>query len=248
MANRPHLLDISTIATTRDGVYNDGGALDGCALEIHVRSGGRSKRAYFRYNGTPFGEKRTERIALGSYDLGLNRLRRERVACEQFIEQGKSPKLHRSQQQERQRVATMTLREAVKEFYDYGHRVLWRVAETRELNDRIRRLYLEPADIMDYPLESIRAHHLDKLLEPYWNKQRGNSTRMRSLLHGTFQYKSTTSIIFDPTRPPGGRRHPSRDCLGRNHHRCPIPVRSMPTFPISSPIFAGHRTIGSRAI
>ena len=191
MANRPHLLDIGTIATASDGVHNDGGELDGCALEIHVRNDGKSKRAYFRYNGTPFGEKRTERIALGSYDPGLAHLRRERGACERLLEQGKSPKLHRAEGQEKRRTAGMTLRQAVAEFFEVGHDKLWKSPWTRKVNDRIRRLYLEPAELMDYPLENIRAHHVDKLLlGPKWNVQPGNATRMRSLLHGAFQRKS----------------------------------------------------------
>jgi len=54
MTNRPHLLTTSFIETAPDGVHNDGGAIEGCALEIHIRNGGKSKRAYYRYNGQPF--------------------------------------------------------------------------------------------------------------------------------------------------------------------------------------------------
>jgi integrase len=198
MANRPHLLDVSKIAAASDGVHNDGAALDGCALEIHVRNNGKSKRAYFRYNGSPFGEKRTERIPLASYDLGLPRLRRERVACEQLIEQGKSPKLYRAEEGEKQRLAGMTLREAVAEYFAWGHKVVWKSPHTRSLNDRIRRLYLEPAKIMDLPLDSIRAHHLLTLIEPKWNAQSGNGARMRSLLNGTFQQQIDSEAYAHP--------------------------------------------------
>jgi integrase len=232
MANRPYQLDASTIATAPDGVHNDGGALDGCALEIHVRNGGKSKRAYFRYNGTPFGERRTQRIPLGPYDLGLPRLRRERDACEQLIEQRKSPRLHRSEQQERQRAATMTLRDAVEEFYDYGYRVLWKSPETRKLNERIKRLYLDPAAIMDEPLDSIRPHHLDQgIIGPYWNKQTGNSARMRSLLHGTFQYQIDNDKYSRPNPASWRKTAPLTRLLGAQApsvpHRAP-PVTDIP--------------------
>src|SRR5437870_3614241 len=124
MANRPHLLDVDKIAAARKGALNDGGALKGCALEIHVRNNGRSKYGYFRYNGTQFDEKRTERIPLGPYELGLPYLRRERAACERLIEQGKSPKRLRSYEQERRRAANMTLRDGVAAFFVHGHAVL----------------------------------------------------------------------------------------------------------------------------
>jgi integrase len=193
MTNRPNLLDDSTILNADAGVLNDGGDRPGCALEIHVRqlrNGDKSRHGYFRYNGTPFGEKRPERLPLGSYEeLGLTRLRRERAACELLIDQGKSPKRLRSHDQERRKAAGMTLRQAVKEFFVYGHAGPWQSPETKELNDRTRKLHLEPADwIMDLPLESIAAKDLYKLIEPHW-KIGGVGTKMRSLLHGTFQYQ-----------------------------------------------------------
>jgi integrase len=206
MANRPHLLDVSKIAAARDGVHNDGGALAGCALEIHVRNGGKSKRAYFRYNGTPFGEKRTERIPLGSYDLGLPRLRRERVTCEQLIEQDKSPKRHRSEQQERQRAAAMTLRNALEEYWAYARRVLWS-PDVHQHNERIKRKHLEPMEIMDLPLDSIRAQHLDEAFGVKWATMSGTGPRIRSLLHSTFQYQiDKDNGVFRGPNPASWRK------------------------------------------
>jgi integrase len=186
MANRPHLLNVSAIAAARDGVYNDGGALPGCALEIHVRSGGKSKRAYFRYNGTPFGEKRTERLPLGSYDLGLPRLRSERVVCEQLIEQSKSPKRHLSDKKDRQRAEAMTLRDALEEFWAHASERLWS-PNVRVHNDQVRKKHLDPMKIMDLPLASIRAQHLDEEFGHKWRTMGGTGKEIRSLLHGTFQ-------------------------------------------------------------
>jgi integrase len=188
MANRPYLLDVNKIAAAADGVLNDGGELDGCALEIHIRNHGKSKRAYFRYNGTPFGEKRTERISLGSYDQGLPYLRRERGACEQLIAQGKSPKRYRVQDQEKRRAAGMTLREALEEFWKHASKKLW-CPGTRQHNDRTRKNYLEPMHIMEMPIDSIRAVHLEEAFGEKWAIMSGTGPRIRSLLHSTLQYQ-----------------------------------------------------------
>jgi hypothetical protein len=105
-------------------------------------------------------EKRTERIPLGSYDLGLAYLRRERVACEDLIEQGKSPKKHRDQQHEQK---LRTLRQAVREFFDWAGGTAdakparWKSQETRDINYQIKRLYLDPSKVMDYPLQKIEC-------------------------------------------------------------------------------------------
>jgi integrase len=201
MANRPYLLDVNKIAAAKDGVHKDGGELDGCALEIHIRNGGKSKRAYFRYNGTPFGEKRTERIPLGSYDQGFAYLRRERAACERLVEQGKSPRRHRSEQTEQRQSASRTLRQAIEEYFawaggDAEHEpALWNSPWTRKLNNQVKRRHFDNAAIMDLPVQSIRPHHLNALIGPYWRKKpgtpnalgRGNGIRMRSLLHSTFE-------------------------------------------------------------
>jgi len=202
MANRPYLLDVNKIATAADGVHNDGGELQGTALEIHIRNGGKSKRAYFRYNGRPFGEKRIERIALGSYDLGLPHLRRERSACEQLIEQGKSPKRHRAEKKERRQGASRTLRQAVDEFFawaggDAEHApALWNSPETRRHNYGVKKNYLDPSPIMDLPLQIIRPHHINVWIEQHWRKKKPKGRRnkdggpqvgmrIRSLLHST---------------------------------------------------------------
>src|SRR5262245_28016623 len=142
--NRPHQLDSDKIASATKGVLNDGGAVPGCALEIHVRNGGKSKRAYFRYPGTRFGEKRTERVPIGSYTIGLVQLRRERVTCEQLIEQDTSPKRYYRDQKERQHSARRTLRVAVQEFFVWAggggenEPALWKSPQTRRTNECIK--------------------------------------------------------------------------------------------------------------
>jgi integrase len=188
MTNRPHLLTTSFIETAPDGVHNDGGAIEGCALEIHIRNGGKSKRAYYRYNGTPFGESRTARVSLGSYDQGLAHLRRERVALEQLIEQGKSPKRHRGHQQKQRRAAGMTLRNAMDEFWTFAYRALWSPG-VRKYNDRVRRKHLEHLKIVGMPIEDIRAVHLEEAFGEKWRTMSGIGPRIRSLLHSTFQYQ-----------------------------------------------------------
>jgi integrase len=198
MANRPCLLDIPTIAAAGDGVLNDGGELPGCALEIHVRNGGKSKRAYFRYNGTPFGEKRTERLPLGSYELGLFDLRRERVACEQLIEQGKSPKRYRTDQQEKRRAATMTLRDALEEYWKVCKKT-W-APSSQEENDGLKRRHLDKLDIMDMPLDAIRAHHLAQAIGDKWSSTTSTGRHLRSLLHCVFQFQidKDDGVYFRP--------------------------------------------------
>jgi integrase len=205
MVNRLHVLDIATIAAAEDGVLNDGGALDGCVLEIHKRNGGKSKRAYFRYNGTPFGEKRTERLALGPYDLGLTHLRRMRVTCERLIEEGKSPRRYYDVEQEKQRTAGMTLRQAVAEHFEWAMRTVWNSPHSRSNNEDYRRLYLEPADIMNLPLDAIRVHHLDAFLAPFWKYHGGTGAHLRSLLHGAFQLQIDNEV-FTKSNPLAWRK------------------------------------------
>src|SRR5215510_1833502 len=123
-----HPLGLTDIAKAKASgkrvTLNFGSELAGCALEIQVRK--NSEIGYFRYNGTGFGEKRVERLRLGTVaELGLPELRRRRVACEQLIEEGTtSPKQHRSQQQKQVRqqhtLAKRTLRGAMDEFFAWA--------------------------------------------------------------------------------------------------------------------------------
>jgi hypothetical protein len=210
MVNRLHVLDIATIAAAEDGVLNDGGALDGCVLEIHKRNGGKSKRAYFRYNGTPFGEKRTERLALGPYDLGLTHLRRMRVTCERLIEEGKSPRRYYDVEQEKQRTAGMTLRQAVAEHFEWAMRTVWNSPHSRSNNEDYRRLYLEPADIMNLPLDAIRVHHLDPSWHPFGSTMAVPAHTCAVCCMAHFNCKSTTRFSPNRTRWRGAkpRRYP----------------------------------------
>jgi hypothetical protein len=210
--NQSNLLDMSTINAAADGVLKDGGEVDGCVLEIHIRNGGKSKHGYIRYNGTPFfGEKRTERIALGSLDQGLRQLRRERVACEDLILQGKSPKRFRGQQQEQRRAAGMTFADALEEFWPHGVKVLWNAA-TRKHNEGIRKNHLNPMPMMSMPLESIRAPHVEESMGEKWRTMSGVGPRMRSLIHSASNFRSTRTMVFiaDLIPRPGARPHRRR--------------------------------------
>ena len=121
MPTKPHLLTTTMIDAATKGILNDGGAVESCALEILTRNDGRSKRGYFRYPGTRFGERRTMRIPLGRYDdIGLIQLRRMRAALEQLFLDGKSPARHQKQLAEQRRAAGMTLGTAVDEFFQFA--------------------------------------------------------------------------------------------------------------------------------
>jgi len=187
---KQHLYKDQDIRTAPDGVHTvGGGTLPSTALEIHIRNGGKSKHGYFRYNGTPFGEKRTERIALGSYDQhGLTKLRHDCVACEKLIEQGRSPKQHLEREKERLRKAGMTLRQAMDEFYEHGRRKLWNDG-TCKYNERVRRKHIEPVQLMDWPIETIRAVDIDEAFGKIWRATTGLGPRVRSLLCSTFQFQ-----------------------------------------------------------
>jgi integrase len=231
MATRPHLLDLGTIAAvTKRCVLNDGGALEGCALEIHVRNDGKSKQAYFRYNGTPFGEKRVERLLLGSLDLGLPHLRRERVACEDLVRRGESPKHHRARDQEQRRAAGMTMRQAMDEFFAYALRRRWS-ARTAVTNARCRHLHLDPLPIMEMQITEIRARHLDEMcLGTKWKgKGSGTASKMRSLLNSAFQYQMDKEApVFRGPNPASWRENSALsqrlgDQLPSIHHPGPEP-------------------------
>ena len=174
MEKRPYLLESKTIENAVDlrKVYNDGGELDGCALEIHVRNGGKSKRAYFRYNGSPFGEKRVERVPLGRYERGLAELRRKRDDCEQLVKQGKSPKIYLKrkgeQRLERQRLARRTLGDALDEFFSFAPGRFWKSAYTRTLNTGIKTHYFDGSDLVKLPLNEVKPYDVFKLISPFW--------------------------------------------------------------------------------
>jgi hypothetical protein len=230
---RPHLLTSDFINTAPDGVHNDGGAIKGCALEIHVRNGGKSKRGYFRYNGTPFREDRTERLPLGSYELGLPYLRRERVVCEQLIEQDKSPRQHYAEQKERQHSAKRTLREAVEEFCDWAGGdaereiapALWMSPESRKNHMALKRRHLDKAAIMDLPVESIRAHHLNAFLAPHWRKKHGsNGMKLRSLLHSAFEREIDHENYFGRNPASWRKTAPLSKLLGPQPRSTPHPA------------------------
>src|SRR5262249_34661747 len=120
---RAHLLDPAEIEAAikagRRCVLNDGGEVAGCALEIHVRKKDTA-HGVFRYAGARFGEPRVARISLGPYAQGLPHLWSQRAACEQLIREGKSPKRHYGQQQEEQRAAARTVRQAVEEYFAWA--------------------------------------------------------------------------------------------------------------------------------
>jgi integrase len=201
-------LTLDLIARAKDGVLSERCNLKGCALEIHVRRGGKSKQAYFRYNGVAFNEQRNARLRLGSYDkLGLAHLRRECITCEDLIQQNKSPNAHYAEKQEHIRkqhtTAKRTLREAMNDFFawaggdiDDGGNIppaRWKSPKTRRHNRGTKKNHLDNAPIMDMPLLNIEAHHLDEFLAPLWHANPITGTKgqagvhVRSLLHSTFR-------------------------------------------------------------
>jgi integrase len=213
MSKRTQLLDSDAIADAPDGVLSEPGNLDGCALEIKKctqRSGSKSLRGYFRYPGRLTGEKsRTVRVPLGPYDQGLRELRRKRGVCEQLIERHRSPKRHYAKELEKQCAGRMTVRQALDEFFEVARETLWKSWRTRALNERVKRLHLEPENwLMDMAIEDVRGiPHLRKLLGPKWNSQSGNSAKMRSLLHGAFQYQmDKEDAVYHGPNPASWRK------------------------------------------
>ena len=199
MPTKPHLLTSTMIDAATKGILNDGGAVESCALEILIRNNGRSKRGYFRYHGTRWGERRTMRIPLGRYDdIGLVQLRRMRAALEQLFLDGRSPAGHQKQLAEQRRAAGMTLGEAVDEFFQFAGEPppgqlgdlgrLWS-PDVRKHNERVRRKHLDGMDIMNSPIEGIRAIHIDEAFGEKWRSTVGIGPRIRSLLHSSFQYQ-----------------------------------------------------------
>jgi hypothetical protein len=204
-------LTAEIIANARDRfrTYTFGGDLPGTALEIRVRNGGKSKRAYFRYNGKPFGEKQhPTRLPLGDFNQeGLTALLRKRAACEQLMREGKNPKQEHKraekQKQEQQLLSQRTLGQALEDFFNYARGVKWKSKHTIDLNEGIKRNHLDghPA-LMGKPLAQVTAvPDMYSLISPFWHGHyvsqlphgspksngKGIAVRMRSLLHSTFE-------------------------------------------------------------
>jgi integrase len=174
------------IAAATKGSLSEPRDIKGCYLEIQVRYGGKSKHAYFRYNGIPFGEGRGERVPLGSCEQGLSKLRRECSHLETLIEQGKSPKRYRKQQQEVRAAASMTFREAFEEYWQ--HQItIWSPGTIKQSTSS--RKHIEQLAIMDMPLDTIRASHLEEAIGEMWRRTSGAGRRVRYLILGTFRFQ-----------------------------------------------------------
>jgi integrase len=217
--NRPHLLDDDTIknATDNNRVYNDGGALPGCALEIHVRNDGRSKRGYLRYNGIPFKENRTTRQPLGDYfELGLPGLRRKRAAGEALIEQDKSPRQHAHELAQNRKKATdaanPTLGEAIEEHFAHCMEKRWGKRARRNWAGTkpgrgTKALHLDPVIQSPegrLPLQDITHMHVAIWLEGKARMQ----PKLHSFYHGMFERAIHRSTYTKPNPASWKHEHP----------------------------------------
>jgi integrase len=206
MVNRTQLLDPTFLATAPDGTYSEPGNIEGCALEIRVQKGGKSKRACFRYNGRLFNEPRTTRLKLGSYDLGLYQLRRMRADCERLIEQGKSPRAYQKRQEEQKLAASMTFRQAFEEYRKHATEVIWNSDTARDLAG-IMKNHLYPLPLMDMPIDVIRAAHLSDMIGEKWRTMNGIGAKLRSLIHSTLQFQiDKDDGIYRGPNPASWRR------------------------------------------
>jgi integrase len=190
MARRTELLSDTFLAKAKDGMHSEPRDIPGCALEIRKRNGGETMRAYFRYNGTKWGEERCKRIPLGPYHRGdLLKLRNKCVAYEQLIAQDKSPTRYKERAKEQLRSAGMTFREAFKEYLQYTEKLgLWNKT-TRRNNDVIKRKHIEPMPLMDMPIADIRGIHMEQNFGEKWRTMSGTGPHIRSLVHSTLQYQ-----------------------------------------------------------
>jgi integrase len=190
MARRSELLSDTSLAKADDGMHSEPRDTPGCALEIRKCNGGETMPAYFRYNGTKWGERRCMRIPLGPYHRGnLLKLRNKCVAYEQLIAQGKSPTRFKERAEEQLRSAGMTFREALKEYWEYTKKVsLWN-GRTRYCNDKIRKKHIERMPLMDMPIEDIRGVHMDENFGDKWRASSSIGPHIRSLIHSTLQYQ-----------------------------------------------------------
>jgi integrase len=226
--NQPHLLDDDKIknATDNNHIYNDGGALPGCALEIHVRNGGRSKRGNFRYNGIPFNENRTTRLPLGCfYQLGLPGLRRKRAACEALVEHGKSPRQHAheiARARKSNPTTNPTLAEAIEEHFTHCMEKRWGKkqrgswAGTRP-GKGFKALHIDP--IIKSPegrmlLRDIEWTHVLVWLEQT-RKKRGINQKIHSFLHSMFERYINRGIYTKPNPASWKHEHPLYDELSK---------------------------------
>jgi integrase len=189
MARRSELLSDTFLTKADNGMHSEPRDIPGSALEIRKRNGGKTMRAYFRYNGTKWGEKRCMRIPLGLYHRGdLLKLRNKCVAYEQLIEKDRSPARYKERAKEQLRSAGMTFREALEEFWQYAVKVRWN-DKTRNHNERTKRNHIYPMPMMDMPIEDIRGKHMDENFGVKWRSLSGTGPRIRSLVHSTFQYQ-----------------------------------------------------------
>jgi hypothetical protein len=207
MAPRTELLSDDFLAKAKDGMHSEPRDISGCALEIRKHNGGKTFRAYFRYNGTKWGEGRGKRIPIGPYHRGdLLKLRNKCVAYEQLIEREKSPTVYKARAEEQLRSAGMTFREALKEFRQYAAKIsLWN-DKTRNYNERVIRKHIAPMPLMDMPIEDIRGKHMDENFGDKWRTMSGIGPRIRSLIHSTLQYQiDKDDDVYRRTNPASWR-------------------------------------------
>ena len=233
MKGQLHLLDDETIKKATDKklrVYNDGGALPGCALEIHVRNNGRSKRGNFRYPGAQFGESRTARHPLGDYHvLGLAGLRRKRAACEALIEQDppKSPRRYAHELAQERKKATdasnPTLDAAIEEHFTYCMEKRW--GEEHRKHWAGAKLDRSKGCFANHIAPIVKSHGHMLLREIGWphvlvwleqtRKQRGTNEKVHSFLHLMFE-RYIHRGIYPKSNPASWKHeHPLYDELGK---------------------------------
>jgi integrase len=196
------------IKTAKDGEHSDP---DG--LQLHVR--GNSKLWITVYNGRPFGERRKMKLSLGSFPkVSIKDALREHLNAHALVDQGISPRKHRTEQRAQalreaggERKDIVTFGEAITEFYkDSVNRGRWGRNAIGPYNT-IMKNYLglatkepeagkPPVKLGEHMLmpmlaRDVRPHHVDTLLSPYWGKGEGKRNgigqKMRSLIHGTFE-------------------------------------------------------------
>src|SRR5262249_26274689 len=95
---------------------------------------------------------------------------------------------YRQETEDKQRAAGMTFREAYKEFWEFAERTSWNPRTTKQ-NKYASAKHLEPTALMDMPIDTIRAIHIEQTIGNIWRSKGSTGKNLRSLVHSTLQYQ-----------------------------------------------------------
>jgi hypothetical protein len=216
-----HILSEDEAMTRIDGRYNDGDR-----HVLIVRNNGCSAIHFFEYNGTPVGERNSDRVSIGARKkTSLNQARTNADFCRGLLAKGISPKRWREQKRketQRQEAASLTLAEAIEGradpefegFRKWGTRRKWHKPSSLAGVSWVIRGYLQPSPIWNMRVQDVEVEHAIQLLDPIWFPKQTTGKRVQSFCLSLFKWLKLKKLYFGENPFYGGRDGPLVEGLG----------------------------------